>query len=333
MTRRSAGVTTGHPPCRAMSECSHQAESVGPFETTAIRGVGPAPTARPAATRARASSSIARSGSASPAGRGRSGTAWSSRSRTPAAYPRPRRHPHVVLEHRPPPRPVADDVEAHDRCAYRARRQPAPLGAVTGRAVDDPLGHDARPHRLARAVDVAQEALQGPAALGQPGAQHRPLVGLDDPGHEVDVVARGAAADGEVEPGLEGARVAYGDPFAQPRRPAVVEDLQHRSVRQVRGAVGPDRLVTDRRRVPREQARARRLDREPGSDGPARSAHPPDPRGGGVSVGLRLSSPAPRRAQPRGGRWQRGQVKLDRFANDVRTTAVPHRRHGRPSRP
>ena len=35
----------------------------------------------------------------------------------------------------------------------------------------------------------------------------------------------------------------------------------------------------------------------------------------------------------RGGRWQVGQKKLERFMNEIRRTRVPHRGHGRPSWP
>jgi len=38
-------------------------------------------------------------------------------------------------------------------------------------------------------------------------------------------------------------------------------------------------------------------------------------------------------ARVRGRRWQTGQKAAERFMNDSRTIGVPHRGHGRPSRP
>ena len=40
-----------------------------------------------------------------------------------------------------------------------------------------------------------------------------------------------------------------------------------------------------------------------------------------------------RGARVRGRRWQTGQKAAERFMNDSRTIGVPHRGHGRPSRP
>ncbi len=45
------------------------------------------------------------------------------------------------------------------------------------------------------------------------------------------------------------------------------------------------------------------------------------------------SAPVFRALGPRGGRWQAGQKKLDRFMNATRRTGVPQRGQGRPSCP
>ena len=68
----------------------------------------------------------------------------------------------------------ADGVEALD----------APV--VVRRAGDEPAGHDAVGEDLAGAVDVAEEPLEREHPLAHAGIDDRPLVGVDDAGHEVE---------------------------------------------------------------------------------------------------------------------------------------------------
>ena len=108
------------------------------------------------------------------------------------------RHPHVVLEHPPGARLVADEVDTRDLDAHAVRTDdPGRLAVeVAGRA-DQPRRDDPVEHGLLLSVDVGQEGLERAHALLHTGFDDRPLGLLDDARHGVE--RERALLAGEVE--------------------------------------------------------------------------------------------------------------------------------------
>ncbi len=99
----------------------------------------------------------------------------------------PRRRAHVVLEHLPAPVGVADEVAAGHVAPDAAGRPDAVRRPGEGRAGDHELpGHDALADDLAAVVDVLDEQVQRPHALGQAALDRAPLVGRQDARHQVE---------------------------------------------------------------------------------------------------------------------------------------------------
>ncbi|CAN5233345.1 hypothetical protein BH20ACT16_BH20ACT16_12440 [soil metagenome] len=98
----------------------------------------------------------------------------------------PRRGADVVLEHLPGAVVVAHEVAAGDVAVDAARRADAVRGACEVAARhDEAPRHDPRADDLASVVDVVDEAVQRADALGDAALDLRPLVGRQDPRHEV----------------------------------------------------------------------------------------------------------------------------------------------------
>ena len=99
----------------------------------------------------------------------------------------PRRAAQVVLEHAELAVLVADHVDARHVDAHAVGRRvavgrPHEPGRARDHLVrDEPVADDAR-----RAVDVGQEELEGPHALGHPRGHLGPLGAGEDPGHHVE---------------------------------------------------------------------------------------------------------------------------------------------------
>jgi len=99
----------------------------------------------------------------------------------------PARRADVVLEHLPAAVAVADEIAAGDVAVDAARRADAVRGAGEARAGDDQLPRDEPVvDDLAPVVDVVDERVERPDALGEAALDRRPLAGRDDPRHEVE---------------------------------------------------------------------------------------------------------------------------------------------------
>lgn len=98
-----------------------------------------------------------------------------------------RRRPQVVLEHDERPVGAAYDVRAGDPQRHRRRRD---VGFPVDAGIDELPGQHPRPDRLRR---VAQERLQSPDSLPQPGREPVPLRAADHPRHRVDMQQHGGA--------------------------------------------------------------------------------------------------------------------------------------------
>ena len=113
-----------------------------------------------------------------------------------------RRRADVVLEHPPRAVGVAHEVAAGDVRVDAARRADAVHDAGEVAARDDQAPrHDAGAHDLARVVDVVDERVERADALRQPALDRDPLVGRDDPRHEVqrERAVLGAVLAGQLE--------------------------------------------------------------------------------------------------------------------------------------
>ena len=64
--------------------------------------------------------------------------------------------------------------------------EPGDAAVEVRRARDQSAWHDAVGEDLAGPVDVGEEALEGEDPLADPGLDHRPFVGVDDAGDEVE---------------------------------------------------------------------------------------------------------------------------------------------------
>jgi hypothetical protein len=97
------------------------------------------------------------------------------------------RGPQVVLEDPVAARAVAHEVDPghlHPHAVGRGKVGRLPMKVCRGKHQpprQHPVGKD-----LARSVDVGQEGLEGAHPLGDAGLDGLPLVGRDDPGHEIE---------------------------------------------------------------------------------------------------------------------------------------------------
>nr|WP_254126906.1 hypothetical protein [Aquihabitans sp. G128] len=109
-----------------------------------------------------------------------------------------RRAAEVVLQHAELAVVVADDVDAGDVDAHAAGRLHAvDLAVEVRRGVHQLAGHHLVVEHLAGAVDVGQERLEGQHPLADARLQAAPLLGGEDPGHQVEREGPLLAGEGE----------------------------------------------------------------------------------------------------------------------------------------
>ena len=98
-----------------------------------------------------------------------------------------RRRAQVVLEHAEAAGAVAHEVDPGDVHPHAARRiEPVHAAVVVRRARDQPPRDHAVGEDLTGAVHVAEEAFEREHPLADARLDDRPLVGVDDAGHEVE---------------------------------------------------------------------------------------------------------------------------------------------------
>ncbi len=135
--------------------------------------------------------------------------------------------PKVVLEHPVHPVAVPDDVDPRDHTAPAAgHRDPMGVADVPVGGIDQPLWHDpVLDRRLASGVQVVEEPVEDGDPLHQSLLDVRPLLGRDDPRHEVHgpcpLQAGLVPAQGERDP--QGAEEGVEKPGAH--RQVLVSDL------------------------------------------------------------------------------------------------------------
>ena len=154
-------------------------------------------------------------------------------------------HPQVVLQHEPVVGPVAHEVDARHPDAHGIGGREGALPVPAGRVVDDRRGDHAVGDDLPGAVDVAEERLERPHPLREPGGEARPVFRGDDARHEVEreQPVGGAVADPERDAAraLLGAQGRLGR--GQPAVAHAAERAEHPAVLGPHLAVGRDRLV------------------------------------------------------------------------------------------
>ena len=98
-----------------------------------------------------------------------------------------RRRAQVVFEHAEATRRRRGRGRSRRRaCARRRRVEPLHAPVVVRGGHDEPARHDTVGEDLPRAVDVGEEPLERQHPLAHTGVDDRPLVGGDDPRHEVE---------------------------------------------------------------------------------------------------------------------------------------------------
>ena len=174
------------------------------------------------------------------------------------------RRAHVVLQHLPRAVGVAHEIAPAHVAVDAAGRADAVRGAGEGGAGDDQLPrHLAVVDDLARVVDVIDEVVQRTDALGQAALDLLPLVGRDDPRHQVQ--RERAVLD---RAGARGAGVER-DPLLHEDRVTAAAGL-----RQGFGSQRLQRRHERARMRARPRHRHRPTRRRNHGPGPPRSAHP-----------------------------------------------------------